>query len=71
MEEVSLDDFVRQLEQLADGLGLERFALAGFSMGGLVVQGLALARSTRIAPSWRCALGVHRLELAHLAEIQL
>ena len=44
-----LGDFVRQLEQLADGLGLERFALAGFSMGGLVAQGFALAQGARLA----------------------
>jgi pimeloyl-ACP methyl ester carboxylesterase len=43
-----LDDFVRQLERLADGLGIERFALAGFSMGGLVAQGFALAQGGRV-----------------------
>ncbi|MGH6930250.1 MAG: alpha/beta fold hydrolase, partial [Dongiaceae bacterium] len=42
-----LDDFVQQLERLADGLGSERFALAGFSMGGLVAQGFALAQAGR------------------------
>jgi 3-oxoadipate enol-lactonase len=43
-----LGAFVRQLEGLADGLGLERFALAGFSMGGLVAQGFALAQGARV-----------------------
>jgi pimeloyl-ACP methyl ester carboxylesterase len=33
-----LDDFVDQLRRLVEGLGLERFVLAGFSMGGLVAQ---------------------------------
>jgi pimeloyl-ACP methyl ester carboxylesterase len=43
-----LDDFVRQLEGLADRLGLARFALAGFSMGGLVAQGFALVQGARV-----------------------
>lgn len=43
-----LDDFVDQLRRLADGLGLPRFVLAGFSMGGLVAQAFALAESTRV-----------------------
>ena len=43
-----LDDFVRQLLALADGLGLARFDLAGFSMGALVAQGLALAAPGRV-----------------------
>jgi pimeloyl-ACP methyl ester carboxylesterase len=43
-----LDDFVQQLERFADGLGIERFALAGFSMGGLVAQGFALAQAGRV-----------------------
>jgi pimeloyl-ACP methyl ester carboxylesterase len=43
-----LADFVGQLERLADGLGLARFALAGFSMGGLVAQGFALAQGPRV-----------------------
>jgi 3-oxoadipate enol-lactonase len=43
-----LDDFVDQLRRLADGLGLPRFALAGFSMGGLVAQAFALAEPARV-----------------------
>ncbi|MGH6959278.1 MAG: alpha/beta fold hydrolase, partial [Dongiaceae bacterium] len=43
-----LDDFVDQLRRLADGLGFERFVLAGFSMGGLVAQGFALAAPARV-----------------------
>ena len=35
-----LDDFVDQLRRLVDALGVERFVLAGFSMGGLVAQEL-------------------------------
>ncbi len=33
-----LDDFVRELDRLASALGLDRFDLAGFSMGGLVAE---------------------------------
>jgi pimeloyl-ACP methyl ester carboxylesterase len=33
-----LDDFVDQLDRLAGALGLDRFDLAGFSMGGLVAE---------------------------------
>jgi 3-oxoadipate enol-lactonase len=43
-----LNDFVGQLERLADGIGIERFTLVGFSMGGLVAQGFALAQRGRI-----------------------
>ena len=43
-----LDDFVDQLRRLVDGLGFERFVLAGFSMGGLVAQGFALAAPARV-----------------------
>jgi pimeloyl-ACP methyl ester carboxylesterase len=38
-----LDHYVEQLRRLADGLDLRTFVLAGFSMGGLVAQGFALA----------------------------
>ncbi len=43
-----LDDFVGQLEGFADGIGIDRFTLVGFSMGGLVAQGFALAQRGRI-----------------------
>jgi pimeloyl-ACP methyl ester carboxylesterase len=43
-----LDDYVEQLRALADGLGLARFVLAGFSMGGLVAQAFALAAPARV-----------------------
>lgn len=43
-----LDDFVDQLRRLVDGLGFERVVLAGFSMGGLVAQGFALAAPARV-----------------------
>jgi pimeloyl-ACP methyl ester carboxylesterase len=43
-----LDHFVEQLRGLADGLDLRTFVLAGFSMGGLVAQGFALAAPTRV-----------------------
>jgi pimeloyl-ACP methyl ester carboxylesterase len=43
-----LDDFVDQLQRLADKLDLSKFVLAGFSMGGLVAQAFALAAPARI-----------------------
>lgn len=43
-----LMDFVAQLAQLADDLGLAAFDLAGFSMGGLVAQAFASCHPTRI-----------------------
>lgn len=43
-----LADFVAQLDRLADDLKLERFHLAGFSMGGLVAQGYALHHAARV-----------------------
>jgi 3-oxoadipate enol-lactonase len=43
-----LDDFVGQLRRLVDALGIERFVLAGFSMGGLVAQAFALAAPARV-----------------------
>ena len=43
-----LDDFVEQLRRVADGLDLRKFVLAGFSMGGLVAQGFALAAPVRV-----------------------
>lgn len=43
-----LPDFVAQLARLADELHLARFDLLGFSMGGLVAQGMALAHVERV-----------------------
>jgi len=45
----ALDDFVDQLVRLADGIGLDRIALAGFSLGGLIVQAFALAHPDRVS----------------------
>lgn len=41
--------FVDQLIRLIDALGLERCALAGFSLGGLIVQAFALAHPERVS----------------------
>lgn len=49
VKDYSLDDFVDQLARLTDGLGLGRFALAGFSLGGLIVQAFALAHPDSIS----------------------
>jgi len=43
-----LDDFVGQLDRLAAALGLERFDLAGFSMGGLVAEAFAARFPVRV-----------------------
>ncbi|MFC5591853.1 alpha/beta fold hydrolase [Sporosarcina soli] len=39
----SLSQYVEQLAALVDGLSLEKIHLVGFSMGGMVAQGFALA----------------------------
>ena len=44
----TLDDFVADAAGVADALGLQRFHLAGFSLGGLVAQGFALAHQKRL-----------------------
>ena len=44
-----LTDFVDQLRRLVTHLELPPFVLAGFSMGGLVAQGFALAYPARLA----------------------
>ncbi|MBS7699794.1 MULTISPECIES: 3-oxoadipate enol-lactonase [unclassified Chelatococcus] len=44
----SLDDHVGDLAGLLDYLKIERFALAGISVGGLIAQGMALRHPSRI-----------------------
>lgn len=43
-----LDDFVDQLEHLATALELDRFDLAGFSMGGMVAEAFAARLPERV-----------------------
>lgn len=43
-----IGDFVRELLLLADHVGFARFALAGFSLGGLIAQRAALDHPDRI-----------------------
>lgn len=43
-----LDDFVAQLDRLARALGLGRFDLAGFSMGGMVAEAFAARFPERV-----------------------
>jgi pimeloyl-ACP methyl ester carboxylesterase len=43
-----LDHFVDQLDRLARALGLDRFDLAGFSMGGLVAEAFAARFPERV-----------------------
>lgn len=43
-----IDDFVRELLHLAAHVGFARFALAGFSLGGLIAQRAALDHPDRI-----------------------
>lgn len=45
----AMTDMVDQVLGLADHLGLGRFALVGFSLGGLIVQATALAAPERVA----------------------
>jgi proline-specific peptidase len=44
-----LDDYVSDLEELRDHLGLERMALLGYSHGGLVAQAYAAAHPGRVS----------------------
>lgn len=44
----SMEDFVDQLLGLAEALKLERFALVGFSLGGLIAQAFTLAHPGRV-----------------------
>ena len=43
-----LEDFVDQLDRLATALELDRFDLAGFSMGGMVAEGFAARFPARV-----------------------
>jgi len=43
-----IDDFVNETLALADQAGFDRFHLAGFSLGGLIAQRLALTRQPRL-----------------------
>lgn len=42
-----MDDFVNQLRELLDHLAVNRAAIAGFSLGGLIVRAFALAHPDR------------------------
>ena len=44
-----MDDLVDQIVQLMDALGLERCALAGFSLGGMIGRAFAIAHPDRIS----------------------
>ena len=52
--EYALDDHVDDLIGLLDHLGLDHFALAGISVGGLIAQGLALRAPERLAALVLC-----------------
>ncbi len=45
----SLDQFVSDLLGYADGLGLDRFALCGFSLGAMIAQWAAVSKPARIS----------------------
>ena len=44
----TITDFIKQLEELLEFLGITNLVLAGFSMGGLIAQGFAKNASDRI-----------------------
>ena len=43
-----IEDFIGDVLGLADHIGFERFHLAGFSLGGLIAQGVTLAHPERV-----------------------
>jgi pimeloyl-ACP methyl ester carboxylesterase len=45
----AMADFIDQLARLLDSLDIERCALVGFSLGGLIVQAFTLAHAHRVA----------------------
>lgn len=45
----TLDDLVAQLHRLMDHLALDRSALVGFSLGGMIVRGYAVAHPDRVS----------------------
>ena len=45
----SMADFVAQLNNLTDHVGVERFSLVGFSLGGLISQAFASRHSERLS----------------------
>jgi pimeloyl-ACP methyl ester carboxylesterase len=45
----SLDGFVSDLWDYADGLGLDSFALCGFSLGAMIAQWAAISKPARIS----------------------
>jgi 3-oxoadipate enol-lactonase len=53
-EDYSLDDHVDDLDGLLRHLGIERLALAGVSVGGLIAQGFALRHPERLAALVLC-----------------
>jgi 3-oxoadipate enol-lactonase len=48
-EAYSLARFADQIAALMDGLGIDRAALVGFSLGGMIVRAFALARPERVS----------------------
>ncbi len=45
----SMAGFVEQLQHLVDGLGIEHFALVGFSLGGMIAPAYALAHADSVS----------------------
>jgi len=48
VEELSLDDFVFEIDLLADHLGVNSFTIVGISMGGVIAQHYAVQRPQRL-----------------------
>jgi len=69
LSDLCLKDYVAQLADLASYLKLERFALAGFSMGALIAQAYAVESAGRLAGL--CLISaVHRRSSAARAAVE-
>lgn len=65
----TLDGFVADLWDHADGLGLDQFALCGFSLGAMIAQWAALANPARISHLILLS-GVYQRSTAQMTAVQ-
>lgn len=66
----AIDDFVEDLAALTMSLGIDRFDLVGQSLGGLVVQGFALAYPARLKRLMMFAAVAGRTEAEQTAVLE-